>query len=51
MYKARTGDVIFSVTMFGKEKLTNKDILNLKEIAKSIKVEYVADQMISAGGE
>lgn len=51
MFKARTGDVIFSVTMFGKEKLTNKDILNLKEIAKSIKVEYVADQMISAGGE
>ena len=51
MYKARTGDIIFSVTMFGKDKLTNKEILDLKEIAKSIKIEYVADQMTSLSGE
>lgn len=51
MYKGRTGDVIFSVTMFGKDKLTNKEILDLKEIAKSIKVEYVADQMTTVSGE
>lgn len=50
MYKARTGDVLFSVTMFGNEKLTNKEILNLKEIAKSIKIDYVADQMTSVSG-
>ncbi|MGX4686534.1 hypothetical protein JNUCC83_06500 [Vagococcus sp. JNUCC 83] len=50
MYKARTGDVLFSVTMFGNEKLTNKEILNLKEIAKSIKIEYVEDQMTSVSG-
>lgn len=51
MYKGRTGDVIFSVTMFGKKKLTNQEILDLKKIAKSIKIEYVADQMTSASDE
>ncbi len=45
MYKARTGDVIFSVTMFGKKKLTDENILELKRIAKGIKVEYVEGQI------
>ncbi|MEG0254656.1 MAG: hypothetical protein RR669_03675 [Vagococcus sp.] len=44
MFKARTGDVIFSVTMFGKEKLTNKNVLELKKLAKGIKVEFVNGQ-------
>lgn len=47
MYKARTDDIIFSVTMFGKEKLTTKQILDLEQMAKSIKVENVADQITS----
>lgn len=51
MYKGRTGDIIFSVTMFGKKKLTNQEILDLKKIAKSIKIEYVGDQMMSSSDE
>ena len=45
MFKARTGDVLFSVTIFSKKKLTEEDILDLKALAKSIKVEYVENQI------
>ncbi|MDT2863757.1 hypothetical protein [Vagococcus carniphilus] len=45
MYKARTGDIIFSVTMFSKNKLTDKNELELKRLAKGIKVEYVEGQI------
>lgn len=45
MFKARTGDVIFSVTMFGTEKLTDEEILELKSLAKGIKFEFVGDQI------
>lgn len=45
MFKARTGDIIFSVTMFGKEKLTDKNELELKKIAKGIKVEFVNEEI------
>lgn len=45
MFKARTGDVIFSVTMFGNEKLTDEEILELKSLAKGIKFEFVGDQI------
>ncbi len=45
MYKARTGDVIFSVTMFTEKELTDKNILSLKTLAKGIKVEFVENQV------
>lgn len=48
MYKARTGDVIFSITMFGQKKLTDKNILSLKTLAKGVKVEYVEEQVTSS---
>lgn len=48
MYKAKTGDIIFSVAMFGKKELTDEEILELKGLAKDIKIEYI-DQAI--GGE
>ena len=45
MYKARTGDVLFSVAMFGKKKLTEEEVLELKALAKGIKIEYVENQI------
>lgn len=45
MFKARTGDVIFSVALFSNEKLTDEEILELKTLAKGIKVEYVEGQI------
>ena len=45
MYKARTGDLIFSVTMFGKKKLAEEEVLELKALAKGIKIEYVENQI------
>lgn len=45
MYKARTGDVLFSVSMFGKKKLTEEEVLELKALAKGIKIEYVENQI------
>ncbi|MGX7025532.1 hypothetical protein [Vagococcus hydrophili] len=47
MYKARTGDVIFSITLFGEKELTDKNILSLKTLAKGIKVEFVEGQVTS----
>lgn len=43
MYKARTGDVIFSTTLVGKSELTDTEILLLKSIAKGIKLEFVGE--------
>ncbi|MGY3766455.1 hypothetical protein ACWOAH_07920 [Vagococcus vulneris] len=43
LYKGRTGDVIFSVSLFGDEKLTDREVLALKKISKSIKVEFVGE--------
>ncbi|MFW8053627.1 hypothetical protein [Vagococcus fluvialis] len=45
MYKGRTGDILFSVTMFGKKKLTEEQVLELKALAKGIKIEYVENQI------
>ena len=45
MFKGRTGDILFSVTMFGKKKLTEENILELKALAKGIKIEYVENQI------
>ena len=45
MYKARSGDIIFSVTLFGEKKLTEEEVLELKALAKGIKIEYVGDQI------
>lgn len=47
MYKARTGDVIFSVALIGKEELSEEQILSLKGQAKEIKIEYVDGQVVS----
>lgn len=49
MYKARTGDVIFSVAMFGQKELTEKEILSLKKLAKGITIEYVEGQLTTSG--
>lgn len=45
MFKGRTGDILFSVTMFGEKKLTEENILELKALAKGIKIEYVENQI------
>ena len=50
MYKARSGDIIFSVTLFGEKKLTEEEVLELKALAKGIKIEYVGDQIGTSEG-
>ncbi|MGX7015133.1 hypothetical protein [Vagococcus silagei] len=43
LYKGRTGDVIFSVALMGKEPLTEENKLLLKSIAKEIKIEFIGE--------
>lgn len=45
MYKARTGDVLFSVAIFSQKKLSEEEVLDLKSLAKGIKFEYVESQI------
>ncbi|AQP54467.1 hypothetical protein CBF34_02375 [Vagococcus penaei] len=45
LYKARTGDIIFSVAFFSDSELTSQEILALKKISKSISIEYVGDTL------
>lgn len=47
MYKARTGDVLFSVALFSDDKLTDADIILLKTLAQQITIEYIGDQVTS----